>query len=194
MTEVDKYLAVKEKEYNIHKNTYKVIPWLESPLAIVNAYEIMSKFRHRIEAAAFGGDDYCTDCCIKRTANDLELELPKKLFAMYCHAAEVVAMDTPYVHINNPDGLKQELEMLKQFGFKAKFAIHPTQVDIIEKAFVPDPKDVDYSRRLAEAFENAIKEGKAAIIFENKMVDIAAYKRAANMLKRAGVRKYLPGE
>eukprot|EP00826_Nyctotherus_ovalis_P049719 TRINITY_DN6027_c0_g3_i5.p1 TRINITY_DN6027_c0_g3~~TRINITY_DN6027_c0_g3_i5.p1 ORF type:complete len:190 (+),score=68.16 TRINITY_DN6027_c0_g3_i5:472-1041(+) len=189
MSEVDKYLAMKEKEYRIPTNTFKVIPWLETTEAIVRAFEILSKYRHRIEAAAFGADDFCTNFGIKRTSTDTELELPKKLFAMYCHAADVVGMDTPFINIKDTEGLRKELEMLKQFGFKGKFAIHPTQIEVIQKAFLPDPKEVDYSKRLVESFEKAMEGGKAAIVFEGNMVDIAAYKRGVNILKRAGLRK-----
>ena len=55
MNEVDEYLVVKEKEYRITVNTYKVIPWIETTKGIANCYEICKRFRHRIEAAAFGG-------------------------------------------------------------------------------------------------------------------------------------------
>ncbi len=97
-------------------------------------------------------------------------------------------MDTPYVHIKNPDGLRKELEVLKQYGFKGKFAIHPSQVDIINQAFMPNPKEVDYAKRLVAAFEKGMNEGKAAIVFEGIMVDIAAYKRALDKLYDAGIR------
>jgi len=189
MAEVDAYLTKKEVEFKRPKYSFKVIPGIETTKGIVNAYNILTKFRPRIEAATFGGDDYCTDFAIKRTEQEKELELPKKLFALHCHAAEVICMDTPYIHIKNLEGLKKELEIIKQYGFKGKFAIHPTQIEIIEKAFLPAKKEVEYSARLVEAFKKAVKDGKAAIVFENKMVDIAAYKRAINMLNSAGIQK-----
>ncbi len=55
MAEVDKFLCEKEKQYHVEINTYKVIPWLETTKAIVNAHDILTKYRHRIEVAAFGG-------------------------------------------------------------------------------------------------------------------------------------------
>ena len=115
------------------------------------------------------------------------MELPTKLFALYCHAADVVGMDTPYIHIKDQEGLRKELEVLKQFGFKGKFAIHPTQIEIIKEAFAISPKELDYSKRLVAEFEQAMRDGKAAIVFEGNMVDIAAYKRALNILTRAGL-------
>lgn len=35
--------------------------------------------------------------------------------------------------------LNEECREGKQFGFSGKQAIHPDQIDIIQKAFLPDP-------------------------------------------------------
>jgi len=71
---------------------------------------------------------------------------------------------------------------------KAKFAIHPTQIDAINEKLSPSKAEVDYYGRMVALFEKAqAEEGKAAISFENKMVDIAAYRRAKALLKRASL-------
>ena len=51
---------------------------------------------------------------------------------------------------------------------------------------MPSQEEVDYYKRMISTFEEAKKQGKAAVNFENKMVDIAAIKRAVATLKRAG--------
>lgn len=38
------------------------------------------------------------------------------------------------------DVLKDECQEGREFGFAGKQAIHPDQIDIIQKAFLPDPK------------------------------------------------------
>ena len=71
---------------------------------------------------------------------------------------------------------------------KAKFAIHPTQVDVINASFSPSQAEIEYYSRMVADFEKAQnQEGKAAIVFENKMVDIAAYRRAKALLSRAAL-------
>ena len=71
---------------------------------------------------------------------------------------------------------------------KAKFAIHPTQIDQINATFSPSDEEIEYYSRMVELFEKAQnEEGKAAIVFENKMVDIAAYRRAKALLSRASL-------
>ena len=69
---------------------------------------------------------------------------------------------------------------------KAKFAIHPTQIDPINSTFGVSKEEFEYYSKMVQLFEKAqLEEKKAAIEFENKMVDIAAYRRAKALLKRA---------
>ena len=69
---------------------------------------------------------------------------------------------------------------------KAKFAIHPTQIDLINEVLSPTPEEVKYYTAMVDKFEHIQKtEGKAACVFENKMIDIAAYRRAKALLARA---------
>lgn len=68
---------------------------------------------------------------------------------------------------------------------KAKFAIHPTQIPEINNAFCPSDDEVEYYQSLFDEFSKAQKEeGKAAINFRGKMVDIAAFRRAIDTLER----------
>ena len=100
----------------------------------------------------------------------------------------MISIDTPYVHFKNPEGLKEELQYLKGIGMKAKFAIHPLQIDIINEAFKPTEEEIRFASGLVVAFEKAMEEGKAAIDYENKMCDVPVYKRMVNLLERAGLR------
>lgn len=66
---------------------------------------------------------------------------------------------------------------------KAKFAIHPTQIDLINEVLSPTPEEVVYYTEMVEQFELVQRtEGKAACVFKNKMIDIAAYRRAKALL------------
>ena len=55
MKEIDEFLSRQEKELGIEDKTYKVIAGIESPLGIVNNYQICHQFRSRVVAVAFGG-------------------------------------------------------------------------------------------------------------------------------------------
>ena len=144
--------------------------------------------KNRIMAGAFGADDFLTDFGIERRYVLEELDYFRKKFALHCAANNVISIDTPYVHFKNPDGLKEELAYLKTIGIKAKFAIHPLQIDIINSSFMPTQEEIEYAQGLVQAFEVAMEEGKAAIDYQNKMCDVPVYKRMLNVLKKAGLR------
>jgi citrate lyase beta subunit len=61
-----------------------------------------------------------------------------------------VSIDTPYVQFKDPEGLRDQLEYLKAIGMKAKFAIHPTQIDLINEVLSPTPEEVVYYTEMVE--------------------------------------------
>eukprot|EP00347_Sterkiella_histriomuscorum_P021801 403332722 len=183
--EIDKMLSSKEKELGLPDGHLKVVPQIESTISLVNMKEIFQAGQKRMIAAAFGADDFTADFQVYRSDSDKELDFARKLFAVTCHAYGIISIDTPYVQYKDMEGLKKELDYLKSIGMKAKFAIHPTQIDVINSAFVPSQEEVDYYKRMISTFEEAKKQGKAAVNFENKMVDIAAIKRASVSIQSA---------
>ena len=186
--EIDAYLTQKEKDLNLAANSLKVIPQIESTLSMINCKELLQAGKSRFIAAAFGADDFTADFEVYRSESDKELDFARKYFAMCCHAYDIVSIDTPYVQFKNKQGLQDQLDYLKSIGMKAKFAIHPTQVDQINATFSPSDEEIEYYSRMVADFEKAqTEEGKAAIVFENKMVDIAAYRRAKALLARAAL-------
>ena len=139
-----------------------------------------------ISPAAFGADDFTADFEVYRSESDKELDFARKYFALHCHAYGIISIDTPYVQYKDPQGLRNQLEYLKSIGMKAKFAIHPAQIDLINEVLNPSIEEIHYYKRMVEAFDEMVKtEGKAALQFEDKMIDVAAYRRAKALLNRA---------
>src|SRR5271166_6210925 len=70
-------------------------------------------------------------------------------------------------------------------GFDGKQVIHPTQVDVTRKAFVPSSAEVARARQTLAALEAAGREGKGAITVEGKMVDLANVRMIKRLLRFA---------
>lgn len=166
-----------------------LIVQIETTEAVSNLRDILRDDSRNIVAACFGADDFLTDFGIQRDhSKDQELlHFARCSIALESRAHGVISIDTPYVHFKNPEGLKSEISYLKTIGMKAKMAIHPLQVDIINEGFSLSKEEIEYAQRLVSAFEEAMAEGKGAIDFENKMVDVPVYKRMLLTLKEAGV-------
>jgi citrate lyase subunit beta/citryl-CoA lyase len=105
---------------------------------------------------------------------------------LLCAAAGgVQPLDTVFVDIKDSDGLKSECLEAAWMGYTGKITIHPSQIDIVNEAFTPSAQDVDESRRLMAAFAEAEADGRMAINFEGKMVDVPHLTRARKTLARA---------
>ena len=83
-----------------------VIPWIETALAIVNAYEICAS-SPRVVAVAFGAEDFTNDMAIERTQDGDEVDYPRKVICIAARAAGVLALDTPFFGFRDPDGLRE---------------------------------------------------------------------------------------
>ena len=51
-----------------------------------------------------------------------------RAFCVAARAAHVLALDTPYFKLRDPDGLRDNSLRAKSIGFKGRFAIHPEQI------------------------------------------------------------------
>jgi citrate lyase subunit beta / citryl-CoA lyase len=100
-------------------------------------------------------------------------------------AGGVQPLDTAFVDIRNPDGLRAECQEAAWMGFLGKVTIHPGQIDIVNAAFTPTADEVAEAERLVEAMAEAEREGRMAIAFEGRMVDVPHLERARRLLARA---------
>lgn len=88
-----------------------------------------------------------------------------------------------WMAVDDVDGLRDELEFVRQLGYTSMMVIHPSHVDPVNEAFTPDEERVERARRLIDAYEAV--EGEGAIRFDGDMIDAAHVKTAKKLLERA---------
>ena len=177
-------LEVFEAKSRIKSGSVKLVPWIETAMAIVHLYEIC-KASPRIVAVAFGAEDFTNDMGIERTESEAETFFARTSIAVAARAADVVALDTPYFGFRDPDGLRENSRTAKQYGFKGKFAIHPAQIDIINETFSPSAAEIEHARQVVEAFEEAASRGRGSTSLDGKVIDVPVVKRAQAVLELA---------
>ena len=178
-----------ESDADLEQGRTKLVPWIETAMAIVNAYQICAA-SPRIVAVAFGAEDYTNDMSIDRRGDDSEISYPRSAICVAARAADVLALDTPYFSYRDPEGLKQSSYDGRSFGFRGKFAIHPAQIETINEAFSPSAAEIAYARRVVVAFEEAERTGKGSTSLDGKVIDVPVARRARSLLEAA---ESLPG-
>ena len=177
-------LEALERKAGIEVGSVGLLPWIETAMAIVNLYEICSA-SPRIVGVAFGAEDFTNDMGIERTESESETYFARNSIAVAARAADVLALDTPYFSFRDPDGLRENASVARQYGFKGKFAIHPAQIDIINETFSPSDSELEHARRVVEAFEEAERRGRGSTSLDGKVVDVPVVKRAQALLELA---------
>ncbi len=162
----------------------RLVVWIESALAVVNAYAICVASQ-RVVAAAFGAEDLTTDMEIERTAEGSEVAYARSAVAIAARAAGVFALDTPYFGLRDAEGLRRDAASARGYGFHGKFAIHPEQVEIINEAFGPSPTEIDNARAVVAAFEEAERAGRGATSLDGRVIDVPVVERARRLLESA---------
>ena len=173
-----------EREAGLRDGQVKLVPWIETAMAVAHAYEI-SAASPRIVVVAFGAEDFTNDMGVERTDGEQETVYARSAIGVAARAAGVLALDTPFFSFRDPDGLRANAREAKRYGFKGKFAIHPAQVDIINETFSPSQAEVEQARRVVAAFEDAERMGRGSTSLDGKVVDVPVVKRAQALLDLA---------
>lgn len=163
-----------------HDMSVRVITLIESAAGVLEAAEI-ARAKPTI-AVAFGAEDLSADIGATRTDEGLEVLHAREAVVLAAAAASVVAIDTVYTDFEDDDGLETDTRFAAQLGFDGKLAIHPAQVEPINRAFSPDPADVEWARRVVEANEST---DAAVFRVDGEMIDAPLLAQAERILSRA---------
>lgn len=177
-------VAAVERAAKLAFGAVRLVPWIETAAAVVNAYEICAA-SPRVVAVAFGAEDFARDMGIPRTEDAAEAAYPRSVVCVAARAANVLALDTPFFRFRDPDGLRRDALAARGFGFRGKFAIHPSQIDIINDAFRPSSEEVEHARNVVRAAEEAERLGRGSTSLDGSVIDVPVVKRARDLLELA---------
>lgn len=179
--ETGKLITALEKERALKPGGLVIIPILETARGVVNAYEIVMASQ-RVVAVAFGAVDFTREMGINLSREGTELFYARSHIAVAARAAEVQAIDTPWIDVADREGLVRDSERGRQLGFRGKLLIHPSQIEPVNEVFSPSEDEVEYARKVVEAFSEAEAKGLGAISLDGKMIDAANFRQAQDLI------------
>ncbi|MGC2110758.1 MAG: aldolase/citrate lyase family protein [Candidatus Korobacteraceae bacterium] len=170
-----------------------LMPILESALSIENAFAI-AKASDRIAAITIGLEDYTADLGVAKTAEGAESLYARMRVANAAHAAHVQAIDSVYGDVTDTEGLSRWGEASRAVGFVGMGCIHPTQIEIIHRAFAPTTSELEKAQKIVAAYEDAQARGLGVVSLGSKMIDAPVVQRALKLVARAKQMGLLIGE
>ena len=94
-------------------------------------------------------------------------------------------LDGPFLEIRDQEGLASDCRMSRSLGYGGRVCIHPDQVATVNRAFAPDRDDVEFARKVIEAFAEAEQRGSAAVAVEGRFVDYPVVYKARRIVRLA---------
>jgi len=172
-----------------HGSTRLVLIATETPEGLLNIREVAAA-SPRIVTVSWGIEDLGAAMGLPRVrdAENRYLDIPRYARVMctiVASAAGVQALDTVYTDIADLAGLRRECEEGVAMGFTGKISIHPSQIEVINEAFTPQPAVVAEAQELVAAFEDHRKRGVFAFRFKGQMVDAPHLTRALKIIAQA---------
>jgi len=136
----------------------KIIPVCTETPAATLSLAAKSWAHPRLAGLLWGGEDL--SAAVGATTNRDEdgrytapFALARSLCLMAARAAGVVPIDAVFTDFRDADGLTRETDAARRDGFSAKAAIHPAQVEIINRCFTPTDGEYRWAERVLAAFE-----------------------------------------
>jgi citrate lyase subunit beta/citryl-CoA lyase/(S)-citramalyl-CoA lyase len=124
---------------------------LESGVGVLKAQEI-AQASERLAALSFGSADFCAELGIAMKWEPLVHARSQVVLA--ARTAGLGVLDSPTFTLEDPAVLAFEAAAAADLGFTGKIAIHPKQVEVINAAFTPSPKQVEWATSVVQALEN----------------------------------------
>ena len=140
----------------------------------------------RARRVAFGAGDFTLDAGIAWSAAETELLPHRSALVVESRAAGLEPpVDTVWIRLQDSAGFLASVQQVKALGFQGKMCIHPDQVPVVNDCFRPTPAEVTQAERVLQAFEQAEREGLAAIQLDGRFIDYPIVYMAQRLLERA---------
>ncbi len=166
-----------------HGADLPVIALVETAAGILNAESIAAA--PAADALFFGAEDLAADIGATRTAGGSEVSHARQHVVLAAAAAGIDAIDTVFTDIEDLGGLRAAARDAVQLGFDGKPAIHPSQVEPINRAFVPDEAELEWARRVLDAYADAESDDRGVFSVDGEMIDQPLLSQARRLVERA---------
>ena len=115
------------------------------------------------------------------------LHYPSQMIVFACRRAGIVPLGFPasIADYSDLDIFRGRITLAKQMGFAGALCIHPTQAKILNEELSPSAAELQKAKGIIAAYEAGLREGRGAVEFEGKMIDMPVVTAAQALLRRA---------
>jgi citrate lyase beta subunit len=158
-----------------------VVAIVETALGVRQAYETATL--PRVAALVLGAVDLGAELGLEARPDGLEVLYARSRLVLDSAAAGIRnPFDIVHLDIRDDDGLEAEALLARSLGFRGKACIHPAQIEIVNRVFSPTKEEQERARRVIEAYEHALEDGRGVVALDGEMIDLPVVERARRIL------------
>lgn len=184
MAEVDRTLSRLEESRGLRPGGIATPLLLETALGMRHAYDIavMSPRVDIILMSAGPGGDAERAIGYQWSKEATETLYLRSKLVLDSRAAGKPPLINSWYDVADLEGLRKDARLNRSLGYAGMALIHPSHVPVVNEVFTPSEEELAYYQGLLKAFEEAEKQGHAAVVYEGDMVDYAMVQTAKDVL------------
>ena len=171
----DRLLTQIEQNVGLAPGRIRLEVLIESAKGVLHAEEIAASSA-RLAALIFGSADYAGDIGARGPLREQSAVFyyPKAKTVAAARAASIQVIDGVTFQFRDLELCEHDARAAADMGFDGKWAIHPGQVEIINRVFTPSPEEITRASEVLELHRKAdVDSGTGVIVYKDQMVDEA---------------------
>lgn len=142
----------------------------ETPLCILNIAEVAAA-HPRLRGMVLGTSDLSKDTRVRHTPDRLGFIAALNVCVYAARAHGLTIIDGVQLDLENDALLLASCEQGRDLGFDGKSLIHPNQIAAANQVFAPDETEITAAKKIIEAFEEALAQGKGVVVVNGRLVE-----------------------
>jgi citrate lyase subunit beta/citryl-CoA lyase len=157
---------------------------IETPRAMLDARHIAAA-SERLTVLVMGTNDLAKELHAEHVPGRAPLLTGLSLALLAARETGKAILDGVYNDVKDLEGFEAECVQGRQFGFDGKTLIHPAQIEPCNRVFAPSDEQIERSRRIIAAFEEAAREGRGVVTVDGRMIENLHVEEARRILALA---------
>ena len=183
VNDIDMLLAPRERDLGRASDEIRLIPLIESARGLLSVVEIAAA--PRVARLGVGLADLRAELGLHPDSAGVT---PLLMQIVVASAAAGIAPPVAPTSLDfrDPESLRTSSRALLGLGFRARSAIHPAQLSVINEVFTPTAEEIEEARRIVAELEHATESGSGVVAAsDGSMLDVAIVRAARDVLARA---------
>jgi citrate lyase subunit beta / citryl-CoA lyase len=143
---------------------------METPRAMLRAEEIAAA-HPRVGCLVMGTSDLAKDLHAAHTPERLPMITALGLCLLAARACGLAILDGVHLDLQDDAGFVAACRQGAELGFDGKTLIHPKQIEPANAGFAPDADALARARRIIEAHQQAVLQGKGVAVLDGRLVE-----------------------